>query len=283
VRIYIAKQDEQRQGGGWSWISNAKKAMAEHLTSYEECDIYLIPSPSMVSKEEVDKAQADGKKIVLRCDNIVRNSRNRNTGMSRMKRFAEQANLVIYQSEFSRELLMPYLKTDGVVILNGCDTNIFNPKGRQEDTMAKFVYSRFNRDETKGFEMARFIYQMESLKRNGNAFLNIIGQFSPELVEYNFDFYSDEKYRYWGVISDPGTMASILRSSDYFIYSYWNDACSNAAIEALCCGCTIIDYYGMRETGGMPEILHHFDEHGGSDYFSLERMESDYVKALSAL
>jgi len=281
MKVYIAHADDNRIGGGWSWISNAVKA-GIHNSTYEECDIYLIPSPSMVSKEEVDKAQADGKKIVLRCDNIVRNSRNRNTGMSRMKRYAEQADLVIYQSEFAKNLLMPFLKTDGVVILNGCDTNIFNPKGRQEDTTAKFIYSRFNRDETKGFEMARFIYQHESLKRNGDTTLNIVGQFSSELTEYNFDFYMGESYNYWGVIMDHGTMASILKNSDYFIYTYWNDACSNAAIEALCCGCTIIDYYGMRYTGGMPEILEHYDTHG-IDYFSLERMGLDYAKALSSL
>jgi len=282
VRIYIAKQDEQRQGGGWSWISNAKKALSEHLTSYEECDIYLIPSPSMVSKEEVDQAQADGKKIVLRCDNIVRNSRNRNTGMSRMKRFAQQANLVIYQSEFAKELLMPYLKTDGIVILNGCDTNIFNPNGRQEDTIAKFIYSRVNRDETKNWEMARYTFQIENERRNGEAFLNIVGQYSPELIEYNFDFYQNEKYKYWGVVTDQSTLANLYRNSDYLIYTFWNDACSNTLIEALCCGCTIADKYGMTETGGALEILTNYFNNG-MEYFSLARMGSEYIKAMETL
>jgi len=282
VKIYIAKQDENRHGGGWSWISNAKKALAEHLTSYDECDIYLIPSPSMVSKEEVDKAQADGKKIVLRCDNIVRNSRNRNTGMSRMKRFAEQSDLVIYQSEFARELLMPYLKIDGAVILNSCDTNIFNPNGRQEDTTAKFIYSRVNRDETKGFEMARYTFQRENELRSGEAFLNIVGQYSQELIEYNFDFYQDEKYKYWGVITEPSTLANLYRNSDYLIYTFWNDACSNTLIEALCCGCLVADKYGMAETGGALEILTKYYDHG-IEYFSLARMETEYIKAMGIL
>ena len=283
MKLYIAKQDEAKTGGGWSWISNAKKALAEHLVPYEEADIYLIPSPSMVSKEEVDQAQSDGKKIVLRCDNIVRNSRNRNTGMSRMKRFSEQADLIIYQSEFAKDLLMPYLKRDGKIILNSCDTDIFHPNGRQEDTVAKFMYSRVNRDETKNWEMARYTFQMESLNRDGDAFLNIVGQYSPELVEYNFDFYMDEKYRYWGTITDPSTLASLYRDSDYLIYTFWNDACSNTLIEALCCGCIPIDYYDMATTGGSAEILHNFYEHGGAEYFGLARMKKEYEEAINGI
>lgn len=281
MKIYIAKQDDNRLGGGWSWISNAKKALSEHLVSYEESDIYLIPSPSMVSKEEVDQAQADGKKIVLRVDNIVRNSRNRNTGMSRMKRFAEQANLIVYQSEFARNLLLPFLGRDGVVILNSVDTSIFNPTGRQENEVAKYMYSRVNRDETKNWEMARLLFQQETWKRRGRTKLNLVGQFSPELIEYNFDFYMDEDYNYWGTISDPSTLASIYRDSDYFIYSYWNDACSNSLIEALCCGCIISDPHNMLLTGGAPEIVDRFmaDE----NYFKLDRMGNDYLEAMKTL
>lgn len=281
--IHIAHSEDNKLGGGWSFIANLKKAIPDQLTNYRDADVYLIPSPSICSKEEVDQAQADGKKIVLRVDNIVRNSRNRNTGMSRMKRFAEQADLVIYQSEFARNLLLPYLQVDGKIILNGCDTDIFHDRGRQEDTTAKFIYSRFNRDETKGFEMARYTFQKENLLRNGDAHFDIVGQFSNEMVEYNFDFYMGEKYRYWGVVNDKNTMASILRNNDYFIYTYWNDACSNTAIEALCCGCIMADPYGMTETGGMPEILHKFYEHGGAEYFSLNRMGKEYLDAVMSI
>lgn len=283
MKIHIAKFDDSKMGGGWSFCRNLSKALSDHISDYENCDIYLIPSPSMVSKEEVDKAQTDGKKIVLRVDNIVRNSRNRNTGMSRMKRFAEQADLVIYQSEFARDLLRPYIGVDGQVILNSCDTSIFHPNGRQEDTTAKFIYSRVNRDETKNWEMARYTFQSESEIRNGEAFLNIVGQYSPELVEYNFDFYQNEKYKYWGVITDPGTLASLYRDSDYLIYTFWNDACSNTLIEALCSGCLVADKYGMAQTGGAPEILHHYYTHGGIEYFGLKRMGKEYIECLQAI
>lgn len=281
MKIYIAHSDDNKLGGGWSWINNAIKA-GIHNSSYEDCDIYLIPSPSICSKEEVDQAQADGKKIVLRVDNIVRNSRNRNTGMSRMKRFADQADLIVYQSKFARELLKPFLIKDGVVILNSVDRDIFHSNGRQEDTTAKFIYSRVNRDETKNWEMARLIFQEESQVRDGEAMLNIVGQFSPELVEYNFDFYNNENYHYWGTIADPASLANIYRNSDYLIYTFWNDACSNTLIEALCCGCTVADKYGMAKTGGALEILNKFYTKG-AEYFGLERMKKEYELALGGL
>jgi glycosyltransferase involved in cell wall biosynthesis len=202
--------------------------------------------------------------------------------MSRMKRFSEQANLVIYQSEFAKALLAPFLKLDGAVILNSCDTDIFNPDGRLEDTTAKFVYSRVNRDETKNWEMARFVFQQESLKRNGDARLNIVGQFSPELMEYNFDFYMNEKYRYWGVIKDSVALADIYRNSDYLIYTFWNDACSNTLIEALCCGCTPTASYNMLATGGASEIVSKYYAKG-IDYFGLKRMGDEYLKEMVTL
>lgn len=284
MKIHIARSDDARLGGGWSWISNMKKAIPEHLTNYEDCDIYLIPSPSMVSKEEVDQAQADGKKIVLRIDNIVRNSRNRNTGMSRMKRFAEQADVVVYQSEFAKKLLINFTKIDGPVILNGIDTSIFHDRERKESAIAKFIYSRVNRDETKNWEMARYTFQLESEARENNALLNIVGEFSPELREYNFDFYQGEDYIYWGVVTDPSTLASIYRDSDYLLYTFWNDACSNTLIEALCCGCLVADKYSMTSTGGAPEILSKFyDPLYGRNYFSLERMGREYLAVMETL
>lgn len=277
--IYIAKQDESRVGGGWSWISNALKCLP--TTSYEESKVYIIPSPSMVSKEEVDQAQADGKKIILRVDNIVRNSRNRNTGMSRMKRFAEQADDIVYQSQFAKDLLMPYLKQDGHVILNSCDQSIFNPEGRTESTTGRYMYSRVNRDETKNWEMAR-IYFQHVAENQADTKLHIVGHFSPELVEYNFDFYQDETYQYWGIMQDPQSLAQIYKDSDYFIYTYFNDACSNSLIEAISSGCYIADPYQMLSTGGATEII---NAHRvmGEKFFSLERMGKQYMEVVESL
>lgn len=251
---------EARIGGGWSFLNNFAKKFELH--SYEESDIFLIAGPTMASHEQVEQAKKDGKKIVLRVDNAVRNSRNRGTGMTRMKAFAEQSDLVIYQSEWARKFLMPFLKKDGVVILNGVDTEVFKPGNPEEDT---YLYVRSSRDEGKQWIAAWYWFV------NNPGRLSIVGKFSPENVGYNFDFYNNEKFVFLGERND---MPDIYRQNKYFLYTYLNDACSNTLLEAIASGCEIIDVYGMLQTGGAPEIM-------ACEDISLERMEKEYRNALN--
>lgn len=284
VKIFLANKSEQQYGGGFSWISNFQTAIQQQTISmdspivtsdYREATHYLIPSPTMVQRDEVEKAKNDGKKIILRVDNAVRNSRNRNTGMTRMKDFATWADVIIYQSQWAQNYLQPFLGNaeKSQVILNGIDTRMFHPGKQVEDL---YMYSRFNRDETKNWEMARYTFS-QIYRQNPNARLWIIGQFSPELVEGNFDFYAGEQYKFWGV-QEPEMIADLLRQAEYFIYTYFNDACSNSLIEARVSGCKIVDRYGMLKTGGAREIMEK-----PLELFSLERMGKEYLQVLEGL
>lgn len=270
--IHLANYEE-RIGGGWTFLRNFRVGLERLgvLTgSYEESDIYFVSGATMASHDQVDQAKADGKKIIFRIDNAVRNSRNRNTGMSRMKAFADKADIVIYQSEWARDYLKPFTGKEGKVILNGCDTQIFNSYGRTRNR--QYLYVRSSRDETKNWEMARYWFSRK-WQEDQNFQLNIVGKFSSENMEYNFDFYQGEKFYFLGE-QPPRTMADIYRSSTSFLYTYFNDACSNTAIEAIASGCRIINVNGMADTGGMPEIMALQD-------LSLERMTKEYIEAIN--
>ena len=270
MRIHIPKYEPNRPGGGWTFCRNLVNELG--WSEYEDSDIYFIAGASMVERSEVEKAKADGKKIVLRVDNALRNSRNRGTGMTRMRDFAQLADLLVYQSEWARDYLKPYLGVDGPVIVNGVDTKVFHKGGQKQNV---YIYSRFNRDETKNWEIARYWYSRKQIE-DPNAVLWIIGAFSPELIEYNFDFYNNENFKYWGVIQSPETLADLLRSSKYFIYTYFADACSNSLIEAIRCGCKIIDPHHFLDTGGAPDILQTED-------LSSERMAREYLEEFNKL
>lgn len=279
-KIHIASYEPTRLGGGWTWSREFAKGIGDRLSDYESAQVYVIPSPSMVQRPDVERAVADGKFIILRLDNIIRNSRNRNTGMTRMRDMAEMADVVVYQSKFAKKLLGGWVKPKRTaVILNGCDQTIYNGTGRTESTTMRYLYSRFNRDETKNWEMARYIYERQ-VRRQSDSMLTIVGQFSPELIEYNFDFYRGEQYRFLGAIASPYTMADIYRQSDELIYTYFNDACSNTLIEALSCGCDIYDPYGMLRTGGATEIVNSWNDYG-EEYFDSHRMVKEYLELLS--
>lgn len=288
MKVYLPKYEPTRQGGGWSFQSNFVKG-AERVckdmdsliitSDYTEAEFFLIAGASMLQRDEVLKAKQDGKKIVLRVDNFLKNSRNRNTGMTRMKDFADWADLVIYQSEWARNFLSPFLQEKrSVVILNSVDETIFNPKGMKLDGAVTYLYSRYNRDESKNWPIAQYWYQ-KIHQQDPTSRLYIAGNFSPELIENEFDFYAGENVKYFGILP-PENMADVYRACEYFMYPYFNDACSNTLIEALMCGCQIYSRDFLME-GSAKEILDKFEE--DKTYFYLERMINDYKEALCQL
>lgn len=267
VKIFIPNFDPDRLGGGWTFCRNLSAGLGDNFTTnYDDATHFLIAGPSMVERVDVVRAKQDGLKVITRLDNALRPSRNRNTGMTRMRDFCELADLVIYQSEWAKKFLMPFTKTDGAVILNGVDTKRFNPESRN-DADDSYLYVRSSRDEGKGWINAWYWFV------NNPGQLEIVGKFSSENLEYNFDFYNGERYRFLGEQKD---MAPVYARNKYFLYSYWMDACSNTLLEAKASGCEIIDVHGALLTGGAPEIMACKD-------ISVERMLREYKQCLQAI
>lgn len=261
-KVHILNYEPERRGGGWTAARYLYNGLGG--VSYEEAETVIITGPTMASHSEVEEAKQDGKKIVLRVDNAVRDSRNRGTGMSRMKAFADMSDVVIYQSQWAKKFLYPFIKKDGPVILNGVDTNIFKSSSSSpaNDT---YLYVRSSRDEGKQWIMAWYWFV------NNPGHLDIVGKFSGENMQYGFDFFNNEKFTFWGEVKD---VAEHYRHNKYFLYTYLNDACSNTLLEARASGCEIIDVYGMLQTGGAPEIM-------ACEDISVERMIKQYMEVLS--
>jgi hypothetical protein len=279
MKIHLANYEPGRIGGGWNFMRNFVTGMSEYISDYESADIYFIASPSMVQRDQVQQAKSDGKKIILRIDNAVRNSRNRNTGMSRMFDFAQWADLVVYQSQWARDYLQPFTKKEGIVILNGVDQTLYYAPTNKPDGDS-ILYSRFNRDETKNFEVARYWFSRYYVEHPDSR-LYIVGQFSQELQDGNFDFYNNERFQFFGTLP-PENMADLYRNCHKFLYTYYNDACSNTLIEALVSGCEIVGDNYYQTTGGAMEILRNFSAYG-EQYFTLKRMCDEYKAAMESL
>lgn len=271
MKVHLANFNPTKMGGGWTV---SRYLFNKFNNTYDDCDIFFITSASMVERDVVVKAKQDGKKIVLRVDNHLLHSRNRNSGMTRLYEFSQIADLLIYQSKWAKDYLSLFLKKDGVVILNGVDTNMFNSNNRINNNSC--LYVRSSRINEKGWEMARHWFTYNSQRSDIGA-LKILGKFSQENLLYNFDFYNDEKYSFLGE-QPHQTLADIMRQTKYFLYSYFMDACSNTLIEARASGCEIVDVYGMLQTGGAPEIMNMSFED-----LSVHRMLKEYEKVLSTL
>jgi glycosyltransferase involved in cell wall biosynthesis len=265
--IHILNYEPDRIGGGWQ----AARYLFEGLgctSDYASADTILITGPTMASHDQVEQAKRDGKKIVLRVDNAVRDSRNRGTGMTRLKAFSEMADLVVYQSQWARNFLYPFIKKDGAVILNGVDTKLFHPP-EQEPELDSYLYVRSSRDEGKNWIGAWYWFA------NNRGKLTIIGKFSPDNFEWKFDFFNDEKILFLGEQS-PNVMPDIFRSNKYFLYSYICDAGSNTLLEARASGCEVIDVFGALKSGCGPEYM-------AMEDITIERMIKEYKEAINEL
>lgn len=283
MRIGIVNESKQGLGGGWSFIDNFIKGLiriGDINTPLDICDIVLIPSASMVKTSTVELLKKEGKKIVLRIDNIPRNSRNRGSGTSRLFDIAQLADGIVYQSKWAYDYIQPFVKKTGKIIYNGVDTSIFNPDKKQGyKDFGKydqiFLYSRYSRDETKSWERAWYDYQMihRSAKALGTTTkLVIVGRFSDEVRENNFDFYNGEVIQYYGIAQEAKEMAQVLRGCNTLIAPYFNDAYSNTIQEAIACGLQL----RVEQSGGTPEVV-------GNGVIKIEDMVKSYVEYFNEL
>lgn len=279
MKVFTPEIDQNKIGGGWSFAEVFFKYMEIH--TFENADVLFIPGATQIDRDLVAKVRDRGMKIVLRVDNHLLPSRNRNSGMRKLKEYADMADLVIFQSQWAKDYIGKLIDKDGIVIHNAVDLDVFTPEPAicNENGV---LYARSSRISEKGWELARFLYSQLQMK-NRELTLSIIGKFSSENIEYNFDFINNENYRFFGQVRHDA-FAVMLKQNRYFLYSYFMDACSNTLIEALCSGCTVVDVYGMLQTGGAPEIMAAWmDKTKGREYFGYPRMIAEYRKAFDSL
>ena len=281
MKVYIPNSSKQKLGGGFTFLRNIKKSIKDvvWVDSWHDCDIVFIVGATMTDRNEMIEAQKAGKKIVLRIDNLPKDSRNRGTAFSRMRDFAKMADYIIFQSEWAKDYVGWWLrekceakamstfhKTSAMgtseskdhggyfmnsIIYNGIDPEFFFERDDGSREENRYLHVRYNRDETKHLPEACYFFH-QAYRKNPKASLWLIGQFGDKLKDYNFDFFADEEVNYWGTIEDPSQMGEMMRSCKYLIHPAFCDASPNVVMEALACGCEILH---VNEIGGTKELL----------------------------
>lgn len=288
MKIALPNDSKQGLGGGWTFRRNLAKGLMmlgqDIVEDYKQADVALVTGTSMVTKETIQAIKDAHTKLVVRLDNVPRNSRNRNTGTSRLKSFSEKADAIVWQSKWAKYYLEDFIGKEGGIIYNGVDQSIFNNDSRapymdfHTERKNVYLYSRFNRDETKNWEVAWYEFQMIA-RENKNAKLILVGQFSPEQMQYNFDFFRGEQFEYLNIVDDPNRMANIMRGCGHFLATYYNDCFSNTYLEALCCG---VELHNPNLSGGTTEMIALLREHG-TEYFTISRMAKEYLELFEKL
>lgn len=273
MNIYIPNTSKQSIGGGWTFLRNFKKGSdLNFVSNWRECDLVLIIGATMTDRKEMLEAKEAGKKIVFRVDNIPRDSRNRGTAFSRMLDFAKMSDFIIFQSKWAKDYAGWWFEQNGVditnrsaILYNGVETDAFYEEPSTERVKDRYIYVQFNRDENKRATEAFYMFH-QAYRKNKEAELYLIGQFSPELIENNFDFFAGERITYLGVIDHREQLGDMFRSCEYLLFPAFADASPNTVMEAIACGCKVI---GVNDTGGTKELI---DIKGRS----VEDMSNDY-------
>jgi len=286
INLFDVPDNDKKIGGGWTFLRNFQKGISDvkHALNNNGYDVSMACAPTMVSRDRWDAAKI--KPRVLRADGVPEDCRNRGTGWPRMRDYGKEADLVIYQSQFSKQTTGRLMKRDGLVISNGVDTSIFTNKGQKEKSFGSpsVVFVHFRSDPNKRFQevIERFRqYKIEHPK----AAITFIGDYPKQQIKWHpkkldfgmLDLVEGKDWRYLGVVRNRSKLAQILRSCDYIAYPSFADPCPNTLVEAMACGAKPL---WPNEYGSTIEIMDLFKN--GYD-FSLKNMVIKYIKCFRDL
>jgi glycosyltransferase involved in cell wall biosynthesis len=295
IKVYIPSQSNMSVGGGWTAMRNLIKGgrgLFEVVDNLEDCDILLIMGATLVQRDVVQRAKDLGKKIVFRVDNMVKDSRNRGTGVSRVRDYSLMADYIIFQSKWAMEYvgwwLQKKVKSEAMntigrysVIFNGVDTDAFFYKDEPVRRKEEYLYVQQNRDENKRPTEAFYHFAMLS-RKIPNIRLTCVGNFSPDIVKYNFDFFDEENVRFIPTIENPKELGDIMRESKYLLFPAFCDASPNTVAEALACGMVI---KLVNNVGGTKEVInyHYSWRYKRKETYSIQNMAYAYNEIFKQL
>ncbi len=273
MNIYITQRNRKNVvGGGWTFNQNLEKVLKNKVyfvDKLEDADIFLISGVTMTEKGEIDYAISHNIPIIFRVDNIPKPSRNKRMDIyARLKEYNQVAEVIVYQSQWSKELLED-ICGDGTIIYNGVDTDLFNTTGNKLPRNINhkiFLCVQHSSNVNKRFEEVKHIFTKKWIEMDGNCELWLVGRFEGK--EFNYDFIRGEKVVDLGVITDKERLASIYRTADALIYPAFADSCPNTILEAKASGLEII---GVNHEGGTKELLL------ASLDITIERMGNEYL------
>lgn len=256
MKIYIPNNSKTAIGGGFRFLENLRKGLegkVKVVDRWQDADIVFVFSVTTMDKGEIYEAKKAGKKLVLRCDNIPKKSRNKRCSpVERLTEFGALADLVVYQSEWCKMYAGYFIKNENEVIINnGVDTKIFNTEGRNSDGNT-YLYINYNDNPNKRFDEALYWFDLE-WRKNNNAHLIIAGNAPRVYLEQpdaNWDLPVPARVDFEDVCHTPESVADLMRRCDFLLYPSAMEAYPNTLLEAMACG---VKPLCINEIGGSIE------------------------------
>ena len=233
--------------------------------AYPEASLlYTVSSVDHIAKSSIVRIARDkGLKVVLNQNGVAYpawHGRGWEEPNRKMKTVLEQADFIIYQSEFCRlgaEKFLGSGNTPSKIIYNPVDINLYQPKNNISKQNGPILLLGGNQYEKYRFESAIKIFS-ETLSRLPDAKLIITGKLwgenqllSLEIAKELIRQYKlENKVEFTGTYSQ-GSAMQIFRRADILIHTKYNDPSPNLIPEALASGIPIV----YSASGGVPELV----------------------------
>lgn len=249
LRLYIAPRPSGLEGPGHFLAALTKslpaKGVQEVFRLSDRPDVLLVPGGAPAGF--LEETASMGIPVVQRLDgvyfDITEDYAERNVPL---RRTLEQADTVIFQSEYSREMALRFIGRPRrhLVIYNSADPEIFSPSGpirRPPFDRVVMAASRW-----RPHKRLRDVVDAFQRMRDGRTCLVIAG--SMDSLSLNLSASSD--ILLLGDVSQA-ELASWLRGADVFVHPAWRDWCPNVVVQALACGVPVV----CSSLGGTHELV----------------------------
>ncbi len=236
------------QGGMRSFIANFTGYLQSHSVPFtadveDEYDVLFVNS-WVVDYKIVWRIKQHKRhvKVVQRVDGSARNYGRTDDADERQARVNMLADLTIFQSnygKYSTTQKFKVISSDGPVIYNPVDTNLFSPKGERVgfSYRVKVCHVTFSTNPRKGI---RKVYEVAQV--NPDIDFILCGRYNdlPQLPNIHFLGHLGRE-----------ELARVMRSCDVLVFFSENESCPNVVLEALASGLPIL----YKESGGTLEVV----------------------------
>lgn len=154
-------------------------------------------------------------------------------------RINKLADVTVFQSEFVRNNVLPYLKTENwKVIINGADPTVFHDNQRERVYVGHVTNSVGDKKRLDLLEKA--------IKRHPEEKFLLVGNHNKSMI--NFSYYSNVKMI--GPV-DKNELASYYQTMKCLYFPSENDPCPNTVVESILSGVPVC----YNHVGGTVEIV----------------------------
>jgi glycosyltransferase involved in cell wall biosynthesis len=210
----------------------------------ERCDILFVVISA--HPEVIERKKRSGVKIIQRLDGVFFDkSEDYESQNLPLRRTQEEANFIVYQSKFSKEMCHLYLGKPSApfkIIYNPVDIQKFTPHGERIGFQASHMLLAVSiwrphkrlQDSLEAFK--------ELLKLRGDLCFFIIGS--------GIRKFSTPTIKSFGSIPNSN-LPSYYRAASVLLHPSWLDWCPNVVLESLASGTPVV----CSDTGGAKEIV----------------------------